>query len=93
MTQHLLSSFRLHLGERGCHFYDDETCHFLTWKEVFTVIKEMSPSRQASAFADKLTYSLANYNPDHEFLAVQQSGSQISVELYCEITGGKTLKR
>jgi hypothetical protein len=93
MTQHLLSSFRLHLGERGCHFYDDETCHFLTWKEVFNFLSGMPTSHQISAFAEKLTDSLANYDPDTEFLAVQQSGSQLSVELYCESSGGKTLKR
>jgi hypothetical protein len=93
MTTQLLSSFRLHVGERGCHFYDDDTCNFLTWKDIFKFLKEIPPSYHMNAFSEKLTDSLANYDPNKEYLAVHQAGTQLSIELYCEATGGKTLKR
>lgn len=82
--KHLISSFKTHVGERGCHFYDDSACTFLTWKEVFDFINFLPDTDKISPFTEKLTENLANYNPDTEFLAVQQAGDQVSVELYCE---------
>jgi hypothetical protein len=87
MTLHLLSSFRTHIGERGCHFYDEESCTFLSWVEVFAFIKKLPTNDSVSPFADKLTNSLANYDPDHEYLAVCQAEGQVSVELYCDLSG------
>ena len=79
---HLVRSFQSHMGERGCHFYDDNTCTFLNWKEVFRFIDTLPPKAGGDSFADKLAESLANYDPNKEFLAVQQSGDSVSVELY-----------
>jgi hypothetical protein len=42
------------------------------------------PSEKGTSFMDRLTESLANYNPDSEFLAVQQNGDSVSVELYSQ---------
>ena len=47
----------------------------------------------ATPFSEQLFNSLANYNPDTEFLAVQQTGNQVSVEVYTELSQGKTSKR
>jgi hypothetical protein len=33
-------------------------------------------------FAEKLVETLANYNPDVEFLAVKKDGENVSLELY-----------
>lgn len=84
--RHLIKSFQAHLGERGCHFYDDSTCNFLTWKQVFKFIDSLPPTNGEDAFSDKLAESLSNYDPDSEFLAVQQSGGSVSVELYTDPT-------
>jgi hypothetical protein len=80
--RHLIKSFHSHVGERGCHFYDGERCNFLDWKDVFRFIDSLPQRSQKDDFADKLAETLANYNPDKEFLAVQQSGDSVSVELY-----------
>ena len=83
--KHLVKSFQQHKGTRGCHFYDDETCHFLTWKEVFNFVNAFPiSSGKVDEFSEKLTESLANYDPDTEFLAVQQNGEHVSVELYSQ---------
>jgi hypothetical protein len=82
--RHLLSSFQNHVGERGCHFYDEEHCNFLTWKDVFRFIDSLPQRSQKDDFAEKLAETLANYNPDREFLAVQQNGDSVSVELYSQ---------
>jgi hypothetical protein len=91
--RHLVKSFEKHRGERGCHFYDDETCHFLNWREVFDFIGAF-PSNGASDgnFCDRLTEAMANYDPNEEFLAVQQNGPKVSVELYAKTPGVKPLK-
>jgi hypothetical protein len=83
-VKHLIKSFQSHLGERGCHFYDSESCNFLNWKEVFQFVDSLPTKPEADPFADKLTESLANYDPDSEFLAVQQNGESVSVELYSQ---------
>ena len=80
--KHLIQSFQSHVGERGCHFYDEEHCSFLSWKDVFRFIDSLPQRNQKDDFAEKLAETLANYNPDKEFLAVQQSGDSVSVELY-----------
>lgn len=80
--KHLVKSFQEHLGTRGCHFYDDEHCTFLSWKEVFKFIDSFPNSQEEDTFSDKLASTLSNYNPDSEFLAVHQNGSSVSVELY-----------
>jgi hypothetical protein len=83
--RHLIKSFQSHLGERGCHFYDEEHCNFLNWKEVFVFIDALPSEEEKDPFTEKLAESLANYNPDNEFLAVQQNGGSISVELYSHV--------
>lgn len=83
--KHLVQSFQTHLGERGCHFYDQEDCTFLKWDEVFQFIDGLPSREKVDGFTEKLADSLANYDPDSEFLAVQQNGDSISVELYAEM--------
>ena len=82
--KHLINSFQSHVGERGCHFYDESDCTFLSWKEVFQFISHLPSDEKLSPFAERLTESLANYDPDSEFLCVQQTGKQVSVELYTQ---------
>ena len=83
--KHLIHSFQSHVGERGCHFYDGDNCHFLSWREVFQFIDTLCESKGSTQFSEKLADSLANYDPDNEFLAVQQNGDSVSVELYSQI--------
>ena len=82
--KHLIQSFQSHIGERGCHFYDSESCNFLHWNEVFKFVDSLPTKEADDPFAERLTESLANYNPDTEFLAVQQNGDSVSVELYSQ---------
>lgn len=82
--KHLMKSFQSHVGERGCHFYDSEHCNFLTWKQVFQFIDALPKVDGEDPFSEKLAETLANYNPDSEFLAVNQNGSSVSVELYAK---------
>ena len=58
--------------------------NFLTWREVFRFVDELEKNIQKDSFTEKLASVLANYNPDKEFLAVQQSGNSVSVELYSQ---------
>lgn len=80
--KHLIESFQNHVGERGTHFYDETACTFLSWNEVFQFLGTLPDRDQKCAFSEKLTETLANYDPNVEFLAVQQLGSQVSVEVY-----------
>ena len=82
--RHLVKSFQEHVGSRGVHFYDKEGCNFLPWSEVFYFLKELPNYGTIDTFSEKLAESLANYNPDCEFLAVQQDGDTVSVELYAQ---------
>jgi len=80
--KHLVKSFQSHIGERGCHFYDDSACNFLTWLEVIKFIGSLPSAKEKDTFGEKLEETLANYNPDTEFLAVQKNGNSVSVEVY-----------
>jgi len=51
---------------------------------VFQFIEALPAKEKVDDFTEKLADSLANYDPDSEFLAVQQNGDSISVELYAE---------
>ena len=83
--RHLVRSFQEHIGERGAHFYDDNQCHFLTWDKVFEFIRALAKKKGTEdLFSERLADTLANYNPDTEFLAVQQNEKSISVELYSQ---------
>ena len=82
--KHLVQSFQEHLGERGCHFYDESDCTFLPWDKVIGFISAFEEGVD-DGFSERLADTLSNYNPDTEFLAVQQMGATVSVELYCEV--------
>lgn len=79
----LAGSFRKHLGQRGCHFYNEEGCNFLPWNEVLSFL-DVFDSKEEDEFSDRLLDTLSNYDPDREFLAVRQEDDTISVELYSE---------
>ena len=51
---------------------------------MFQFIRALPESAQEDRFSDKLAETLANYDPDNEFLAVQQNGDSVSVELYSQ---------
>ena len=80
--RHLVKSFQTHVGTRGCHFYDNSSCNFLVWSDVFKFLDSLPTEAGKESFSEKLAETLANYDPDNEFLAVQQSGNSVSVELY-----------
>lgn len=80
--RHLVKSFQEHLGTRGCHFYDDTTCNFLDWKEVLDFLKVVPDIGKDKKFSERLLEALSNYEPDTQFLAVQQGDGTVSVELY-----------
>ena len=80
--RHLVKSFQENVGIRGCHFYDDTTCNFLDWRGVINFTKEVPDLGGDQKFADRLLDTLSNYDPDTQFLAVQQNGGTVSVELY-----------
>lgn len=83
--RHLVQSFQEHMGERGAHFYDDTQCHFLPWDKVFEFIRALAKKKGTEdLFSERLADTLANYDPDTEFLAVQQNEKSISVELYSQ---------
>ena len=82
--KHLVRSFQEHIGLRGVHFYDSESCNFLSWVEVFKFVETLPKKENSDPFSTKLEETLANYNHDTEFLAVQQNGSSVSVELYSQ---------
>jgi len=42
------------------------------------------PEKDSKTFSEKLIETLSNYDPDTEFLAVQQNEKSISVELYSQ---------
>jgi hypothetical protein len=84
--KHIVKSFQSHVGKRGVHFYDDESCNFLTWNEVFQFVRSLPGAGEGDEFTEKLTDTLANYNPDREFLAVHQRGNSVSVELYSDVS-------
>jgi hypothetical protein len=70
------------LGTRGCHFYDDTSCNFLDWKEVLDFLKVVPDIGKDQKFSERLLEALSNYEPDTQFLAVQQGNGTVSVELY-----------
>ena len=82
--KHLVKSFQTHIGTRGVHFYDSESCNFLSWSEVFKFTDSLPTTGKEDGFTDRLTTTLANYDPDREFLAVQQNGDSVCVELYSQ---------
>ena len=80
--KHLLNSFQTHKGIRGVTFYDDTNSNFLTWYEVFRFLKDFPEGEKSDRFYDRLTDTLANYNPETEFLAVRQQKGAVTVELF-----------
>jgi hypothetical protein len=82
--KHLVQSFQEHIGLRGVHFYDAESCNFLNWSDVYKFVAALPKKEKSDSFASRLEETLANYNPDTEFLAVQQNGNSVSVELYSQ---------
>jgi hypothetical protein len=82
--KHVVLSFQAHAGERGCHFYSNEGCKFLAWNEVFSFLKAVPELGNNRTFSDRLIDSLANYDPDYQFLAVRHSDDTVSVELYSD---------
>ena len=82
--RHLIRSFQEHKGIRGVTFYDGEHCNFLPWDQVLKFVDSLPTVGSKDPFSDKLTETLANYDPDKEFLAVHQKGDSVSVELYSQ---------
>jgi hypothetical protein len=81
--KHLVSSFQKHLGLRGVHVYSVDECRFLPWNEVILFVNRL-PKHSDPEFSGKLLDSLANYDPDREFLAIHQLEDTVSIELYAK---------
>lgn len=81
--KHLVSSFQKYLGLRGVHVYSEDECRFLPWNEVILFVNKL-PKNSDPDFSEKLLESLANFNPDEEFLAIQQLDNTVSIELYAK---------
>lgn len=79
MFPQLTHSFTEHLGVRGVHFYDSASCEFFTWDRIFGVIGQ---SDFPQAFSDLLVDTLANYDPDREFVAVSAGKGQLNIEIF-----------
>lgn len=77
----LNTSFKQHVGFRGVHVYSEEGCKFLAWDEIVAFVASM-PDDTDPEFGDKLLEKLANYDPDHEFLALQQYSNNLTIEVY-----------
>lgn len=69
------------MGTRGVHFYSDSECKFMPWNKVIEFVNQL-PQSSSEDFAEKLISSLANYDPRWEFLAISQTGDNVSIELY-----------
>ena len=82
--KHLVRSFQTNLGMRGVHFYDSESCNFLDWVDVIKFLKAVPSIDKDHQFSERLLETMANYNPDSQFLAVQQGEGTVSVELYTD---------
>jgi hypothetical protein len=82
--KHLVKCFQENVGRRGVTFYDEEHCNFLVWDEVVKFINALPKEEGKDSFSERLANSLANYDPDQEFLAVHQHGKSVSVELYSQ---------
>ena len=74
-------SFRQHLGMRGVHLYSNDGCRFLPWTEVLAFLKRLPPDLDPE-LEETLLSAMSNYDPDSQFLAIQQKEDAISIELY-----------
>ena len=74
----LMHSFAKHKGVRGVHFYDSNSCEFLTWDQTLVAVKERFPEQ----FAEKLIEAIANYDPETEFVTVSAGGGQLTIEMF-----------
>lgn len=79
MAPHLTHSFAKHRGVRGVHFYDPTSCEFFTWDKIFGLLEEAS---FPPTFGDKLIDTIANYDPDREFVAVSAGSGQVTIEIF-----------
>ena len=74
----LMQSFSSNRGSRGVHFYDSASCEFLDWSETMGAIKDKFPE----VFYDRLVETIANYDPEEEFIAVSAGSGQLTIELF-----------
>jgi hypothetical protein len=79
MSPHLVHSFAKHRGVRGVHFHDSANSEFFQWDKVFNLLEQ---SNFPDTFGDKLIESIANYDPDHEFVAVSAGAGQVTIEIF-----------
>lgn len=79
LSSHLIQSFAKHRGVRGVHFYDSSGCRFFQWDEMFGLLEK---SDFPQVFNDRLVDTIANYDPDSEFIAVSAGGGQLTIEMF-----------
>lgn len=79
MSPHLTHSFAKNRGVRGVHFYDSASCEFFTWDKIFGLLDR---SNFPGNFGDRLIETIANYDPDREFVAVSAGGGQVTIEIF-----------
>ena len=84
MNETLVHSFQQQNGLRGAHFFDGEHCEFVTWDLVVQFCSKMKDTNNPAhvEFEEKLLHTIANVNPETEYVLVRQVGESVSIECY-----------
>ena len=84
MNATLVKSFEQQNGMRGAHFFDGAECEFVRWNLVIEFCRRLKDGSNPAhvEFEDKLLHTIANVDPDTEFVLVRQHGDVVSIECY-----------
>lgn len=84
MNVALIKSFEQQNGMRGAHFFDGVDCEFATWDLVIEFCRRLKDEDNPAhnEFEEKLLHTIANVNPDTEYVLVRQHGDVVSIECY-----------
>lgn len=75
----LSRSFAKYLGMRGVHAYGEKGCQFIRWDQVCGVL---SNANFPEVLIDLLIETIANYDPDSEFVALNWGSTQVTIEVF-----------
>jgi hypothetical protein len=80
----LTKSFKEHIGTRGIHVsHSHGDCEFHPWNKVIHLLKQSEDQGpEWQDVSDRIIHSLANYDPDREFLVLDFSENTVSIEMY-----------
>lgn len=84
MNEALIRSFQQQNGTRGVHFFDGDHCEFVSWDMVIEFCNRMKDRGNPAhvEFEEKLIHSMANVDPDTEYVLCRQHGEVVSIECY-----------